>query len=280
MAGRFAYSLLVVSTVVCNQARLAAEPAEVPFKLFQQHLVVTKGSIGPLHDLNMLVDTGTTPSVVDRRIAKKLGLLAEPSRLIAFGQDVPIEAAAVEGMQIGRLQTGRVPALVSDLSYLQGVRVDAIVGLDVLARSSFSIDYRRRVITFSAVEDKPAAPMKIVWPFVTVQITIAGEPLRLLVDTGSAELVVFKSRLPAALARLPWRGDKSVLYLSGPARLVRMDLRNAGLGPDVWEKLEAWSLDRSLASYPAEIDGVLGVPALGCRRVAFDFERGAFGCSR
>jgi hypothetical protein len=57
-------------------------------------------------------------------------------------------------------------------------------------------------------------------------------------------------------------------------------LRQAGLGAQVWDTLQAWSLDRVLDHYPAGIDGVLGVRALGCRRVAFDFERQQFGCGR
>jgi hypothetical protein len=31
--------------------------------------------------------------------------------------------------------------------------------------------------------------------------------------------------------------------------------------------------------YPSSIDGVLGVLALDCQRVQFDFERNEFGCS-
>src|SRR4029453_6418341 len=109
---------------------------EVPFDLYQHHLVVTKGSIGPLNDLSLLVDTGTIPSVVYVRIARKLQLQTEPSMLVAFGQSVATQTTVLNGFRIGALQIGPVPAGVSDLSYLEGVRVDAIVGLDVLVRTS------------------------------------------------------------------------------------------------------------------------------------------------
>jgi predicted aspartyl protease len=279
MAGRLVCPL-VVSAVLCGASPSSAAPAEVPFTLFQQNLVVTKGSIGPLQGLNLLIDTGTIPSIIDARLAKKLGLQPTASRLTAFGQEVPIQAAVVDGIEIGGVRSGQIPAVVSDLSRVQGIRLDAIVGLDVLAQSNFSIDYRKQVITFAAVEGVRSAPMKVVWPFVTVQITIADKPVCVLVDTGSPDLVLFRSRLPPALEPLPWRGDKSVLSLSGPTRLVRIDLSRAALGADVWETLVAWSLDRSPADYPPEIDGVLGVRALGCQRVGFDFARGAFECSR
>jgi hypothetical protein len=255
--------------------------AEVPFELYQHHLVVTKGSIGPLNGRNLLIDTGTIPGVVDGRIARKLRLKTEPSTLIAFGQQMPIESAVFEGFRIGSLQSGPVPAVVGDLSYLKGVPVDAIVGLDVLARTNFSIDYQTRMLNFAPERGEDAvAPLEIVWPFVTVRMTIAGQQVRLLVDSGSSDLVLFKTRMPAVLSGAPWRGDKTVQYASGAARLQRLELRQAGLGAHVWDKLPAWALDRVPNGYPPSIDGVLGVLALGCQRVQFDFEKGEFGWSR
>jgi hypothetical protein len=115
---------------------------------------------------------------------------------------------------------------------------------------------------------------------VTIRMTVAGQPVRLLVDTGSPDLVLFKARLPAALSDPPWKGDKTVHYAAGAARLLRLELQQAGLGSYIWDKLSAWSLDRPLDGYPTSIDGVLGVAALECQRVRFDFERSEFGCTR
>lgn len=274
--------LTVVSALVAGSPlRSAGTTAEVPFELYQHHLVVTKGSIGQLTDLNLLIDTGTVPSMVDARIGRKLHTKAEPSLLVAFGHQVRIQSGVVDGFRIGSLHSNSVPVGVADLSYLEGVRIDAIVGLDLLARTSFGIDYRLRRVTFApAVRESEVAPLEIVWPFVTVRMTIEGQQVRLLVDTGSRDLVLFKTRMPAALSGAPWRGDKTVTYASGAARLRRLELRKAGLGADQWDTLPAWVLDRAPDGYPTGIDGVLGVLALGCQRVQFDFENGQFGWSR
>jgi hypothetical protein len=272
----------VVATVLLSGTPLLSREtvAEVPFELYQHHLIVTKGSIGPLNGLSLLIDTGTIPSMVDGRIARALHVKAEPSMLVAFGQSVAIQSTILNGFRIGARQPGSVPAGVSDLSYLEGVRIDAIVGLDVLARTSFSIDYRKRVLKFSADgREESVAPLELVWPFLTVQMTIGGQQVRLLVDTGSSDLVLFKSRMPAVLTGAPWRGDKTVQYASGIARLRRLELREVRLGARIWDTLPAWSLDRMPGGYPRSIDGVLGVVALGCQRVQFDFERNELGCS-
>jgi hypothetical protein len=283
MAHATTCSLAVVASELVSGPPLPSTEtiAEVPFELYQHHLVVTKGSIGRLNGLNLLIDTGTIPSMVDARIARKLHLQTESSMLVAFGQHVQIQSAVVDGFGFGSLQSGPVPAGVGDLSYLEGVRIDAIVGLDVLARTNFSIDYRSRVLTFEpAGREDAVAPLEIVWPFVTVRMTIAGEQARLLADTGSSDLVLFKSQMPAALSGAPWRGDKTVQYASGAARLQRLELRQAGLGAHVWDKLPAWALDRVPHGYPPSIDGVLGVLSFGCQRVRFDFEKSEFGWSR
>jgi hypothetical protein len=283
MYGTTCWSVVVVTGVLVSgpPQRSAHTGAEVPFDLYQQHLVVTKGSIAGLNGLTLLIDTGTIPSVVDNRIARKLRLQTESARLVAFGQQVSIKSAALDGFRIGSLESGPVPVVVGDLSYLAGVRIDAIVGLDVLARTSFAIDYQRSALTFAPQDrEDVVAPLEVVWPFLTVRMAIGGDWVRLLVDTGSPDLVLFKTRLPEALADPPWRGDKTVQYASGVARLVRLDLRQVGLGERSWDRLTAWSLDRTLEGYPASIDGVLGVRSLGCRRVRFDFDRHELGCAR
>jgi predicted aspartyl protease len=273
---------IVASALVSGTSSRSAESiAEVPFELHQRHLIVTTGSIGRLNGLRLLIDTGTIPSMVDRRIARKLRLQTESAMLVAFGQQVAIHSAVVEGFRIGSFQSGPVPAGVGDLSYLEGARVDAVVGLDVLARTTFAIDYRTHVLRFASPDREDAvAPLEPAWPFLTVRMTIAGQQVRLLIDTGSHDLVLFKTRMPAALSDMPWRGDKTVHYASGVARLRRLDLRQVRLGAEQWDNLPAWVLDRPLHGYPQGIDGVLGVLSLGCQRVMFDFERNEFGWSR
>jgi hypothetical protein len=283
MAHGTTWSVVVVASLLVSgpPLRSAETIGEVPVELYQHHLVVTKGSIGRLSGLNLLIDTGTIPSVVDDRIARRLHIEADSSMLVAFGRQVRIQSAVVDGFRIGSLTSGPVPVGVGDLSYLEGVRIDAIVGLDVLARTNFSIDYQTRVLKFAPeARENAVAPLEIVWPFVTARMTIAGEQVRLLVDTGSGDLVLFKTRMPAALSHAPWRGDKTVQYASGAARLRRLELRQVGFGGDVWDKLPAWAIDRVPHGYPPDIDGVLGVVSLGCQRVRFDFDRGELGWSR
>jgi predicted aspartyl protease len=283
MRQRDAGAAIAAAISFCSLVTLHGElqPADVPFDLVEQHLIVAKGSVAGLRGLNLLIDTGTIPSVVNKGLAARLRLKGEPSLLTAFGQSVRFESAALSGLRIGPFEPGDVPVGIGDLSYLHSSGIDAIVGLDVLARRSFGIDYAARTLSFGPAERESAeAPLKVVWPFLTVRLLIAGHPIHLLVDTGSRDLVLFKSRMPAALLPLPWKGEKIVQHASGAAHLLRYELRQATLGDGRWDTLNGFVLDASTAGYPEGIDGVLGVRALGGSRVRFDFERGRLGWSK
>ena len=139
-------SLVVAAALLFAPPPPAETKPGVPFELVQQHLVVTKGAIGSITGLNLLIDTGTIPSVVDARLAKKLRLQTVSSVLVAFGQQVPSKALSSRDFRsagFGLDQSGDGRRSLD----LSGVRVDAIVGLDVLARASFSIDYQNRLLT-------------------------------------------------------------------------------------------------------------------------------------
>ena len=102
---------VVASLLVSSPLRRPPETTtEAPFELYQHHLIVTKGSIGALNARNLLIDTGTIPSVVDGRIARKLHVQAEPSVLVAFGQRAAIRSTILNGFRIGGRQSGAVPA--------------------------------------------------------------------------------------------------------------------------------------------------------------------------
>jgi hypothetical protein len=126
-------------------------------------------------------------------------------------------------------------------------------------------------------QEEFVAPLELVWPFVTVRMTIAGQPVRLLVDTGNRNLVLFKTRMPAALSDAPWRGDKTVHSASGPCACAGSTFARLALERPSGKSCPPGRSIGVPHGYPPDIDGMLGVVALGCQRVRFDFERGEFG---
>ena len=60
--------------------------ASLRFELREQYQIVVSGAIGPLERLNLLIDTGSIPSMVDRRVVRKLGVNVQKSEIVAFGE--------------------------------------------------------------------------------------------------------------------------------------------------------------------------------------------------
>jgi predicted aspartyl protease len=263
-------------TALQGIALLGSPAAPLKFDLVERHLVVVHGAIGRLEGLRLLIDTGANPTMIDRRVAKKLALELQESEFIAFGQKTRVARAVLPEIRMGSFRAEAVPAGVGDLSFLHGV--DAIIGLDVLTKASFAIDYEDRQIAFGPVDTETrAVRLEATPPFLTVQLKIAGRPVRLLLDTGSARLVLFERRMAGRLPPLAPHGELVIYHLSGSSSLRRVLL--TGLDADGWTlgRVEAFLSDAPVDGYPAGIDGVLGVRVLAEKHASFDFERGRFG---
>ncbi len=143
-------------------------------------------------------------------------------------------------------------------SYLHGV--DAVIGLDMLYHSSFTIDYEERRLVFGpVVERQPSVRLEVTPPFLTVQIELNGRSIRLIVDSGSSRLVLFERRVRDRLRPLPLHGELLIYHGSGTSRLNRVFLSALAVGGQNREHVEAFMSDASMDGYPVGIDGVLGL---------------------
>lgn len=271
-------SFPALSPVSLNGAGAAGAQSSTPlsFELHERYQIVVRGAVGRLEGLNLLIDTGSIPSMVDRRVAKKLGVKVQESEMVAFGEKSRVQRTVLPSIRLGPLRADAITADVGDLSFLHGV--DAIIGLDVLSLSSFSIDYEAREITFGPLAARErTVRLEVTPPFLTVQLAIAGRPVRLLVDTGSRRLVLFERRVRDRLPRLHVHGEQVMYHIAGTSHLHRVSLPLLDAGGTAVEHIEGFMSDASVDGYPSEIDGVLGIRTLASKRVDFDFERGRLG---
>lgn len=258
---------------------------EVPFKLYRDYLIVVHGSLGELEGLNFLVDTGVNPTEVDDRIARKFPSLGKIHTLGLLDQEADVRQVLLPRLQLGPILAKSVPAVIQDLSPLKqaaGVRIDAVVGLDVLSLSSFSIDYRTKKILFGPIDSSGSAvPFDTGPPIVTVELTVKGDPVRLLVDTGAADLVLFHCHLHGRLRQLPVSGMTQFRVNgankeSGLVEVWLPETRLATTDLGLQRGLEAVGNANCSRSF----DGVVGMRSLGLKWVAFDFEHGRFSWKR
>lgn len=271
---------LAQNTTQANPAPLLLSRVEVHFRLYRNYLIVVQGSLGLLDRLNFLVDTGANPTAVDQKIAKKLGLEGHPKQLDLLDQNVPVEAAVLPTLQLGPIRAESLPGIIQDLSPIEknlGVRIDAIVRFGVLSTESFAIDYEAKKIVFGAIEALPfAVPFDTAPPKHTVLLRVGDQIVRLLLDTGAQDVLLFECSLRGRMRELPTHGvkqssssedmpfDTQEALLSG----VRLGAANLGL-------MRVFVVPGK-QSCGWDFGGVMGMSALGLREIAFDFERKVF----
>jgi hypothetical protein len=256
---------------------LATGIVKLPIHLRWGYLVVVEGSIGNQR-LNFLIDTGAYPSVVDQKIAHDLGLAEQPCRVNLSNKSIQTRRVVLPSLFLGPIRAESVPVLTEDLSFLQkavGYRVDAIVGLDVLRKSSFAIDYRAKEMLFGPVESLAfSAPFETDPPIVTVRMGFRTHQLRLAIDTGGPDLMLFRSRLPDS-TRFQELGTEKVADVGGAFQRRKVRIPEVFLGKENIGAQIAFVVD-DRKDDGDNFDGVLGVRGPQFWKIAFDFEHRRF----
>jgi hypothetical protein len=250
----------------------------LPARLYNGYLVVVQGSIGSLEKRNFAIDTGAYPSIVDRSVAKKLHLLRKNEELRVVDHNINSQTTFVPELSVGPIRAKNLKVVVQDLTSISetlGVRIDALIGLDLLVYSSFRIDYREKKLVFGPVDPLPmAAPMRWTDRMVCVDLKVNDQLAHLVVDTGAASLLLFGQRLPWT-AR--YSGDaRGYSNLGGRFTLREVKANSLALAGN---ELGAGRVFISNAQNmtPFHFDGLLATGALPFRQIAFDFERQQLG---
>src|SRR5437879_3948413 len=250
----------------------SAVHAEVPFRLYADFMIVVRGSVGELQKLNFIIDTGASQSVVDDCLARKLRLPRSPRKIFVFGRTVVAEEAALPSLQLGSLYVAPLPVVVRDLSYFQdvlSVQVDVIVRIDILSRSSFTVDYEARKLILGPVERlSNSVHCDPRFPYPTVSLRIENRMVRVFVDTGARDLALFESQTVGAWPGVQVVGQEIRTSMAGQVVMKRAAFHELTLGTTHWARREGFFTETASNLF----HGLLGPRWLGAKRIGFDLE--------
>jgi hypothetical protein len=270
-------AFLFVFALASSGEQLAERQSwEMPFRLYNGFVIMLRGSIADLEDCNLVIDTGTSPTIVDQQVVRRLHIASSRSRLSVASGEVASAQAVIPRIEVGPLVKQNVVAAVKDLAAMSNkfhVHIDALVGLDVLAGANLSIDYEHRVLAFgdSVLQAANTASFEPGYSFVVVPLSLNRKAIHVAVDTGAFGLVLFENHLGQTVS--------NVVHSAGEFQGIEGDI-------DMKEAEQVVSVGRTelgarhvfLAKGPktARFDGLLGVSGLGASRVSFDFQHGQF----
>lgn len=250
--------------------------AEIPFKLYDGHIVIVKGTIGLLENVNIMLDTGKSPTAISEVVAKKLNLHGNPDSMLLSNGKIEVQSAVVPIIRIGPIAAEGVRVVVQDLGFMErhlGISISGIAGLDVLSTGRFLIDYGKKKISFGAISARrKSVYFEMQRPFLTVRVKIEGQDLRVLVDSGTSGLLLYSGRLQGRLDHLLGRQVSGISTAVGAMQTRLVRVRVALGNTDLGSKMIAIADVDPDPRY--EFDGLIGFINLGFRKVWFDFEQG------
>ena len=257
----------------CEKAHPVAPEKDLPFRLSDGYLILVEGQIGALKNLKFILDTGATISIVDSKLASKLKLKRQPTESFTFDRKLSWEQASFPEIQFGPIKATNIVMLVGHLAkYSDFARnVDAIIGMDLLRLSNFSVDYAARKIVFHpSSQEATVNPNEASSNCLILEIQVQGQPVRLIVDTGLRGLLMFEERLLKSVPGLRMTGDVLNVTMGGRLHARESILKGVAIGPRIRDVTVLLTKAPAPEMLPG-IGGVIGIAALNARRVNFDF---------
>jgi len=216
-------------------------------------------------------------------MAKKLGLLGSAEQVSVMNRAIEVERVRVPNVQVGPAAADGFEMVAADLGAIERAlhtRLDAVIGLDLLGRQNFAIDYRSKKLMFGigvheadsiTFQPKHAAG----GTYVLVPMESGGEKFQMLLDTGSKDITLFRPRLKGSLQQIRLRSEDVTINAGGSGKSSEILIPLLRLGSLARSQQTAYVLTTSETDL-RDFDGMLGPVALGAIAVEFDFDRNIF----
>jgi len=282
MAIRSYLAALLVLAAASRGLGSQSRPAELAFALDPQGAVIVPVTIQGLGPFPFMLDTGSTHSVISEDVVRRLGVSAvarsrlQTSTGSATVPIVEIASAEVGGAVAPRLQASVLTKL--DLK-VAGEDIAGVLGQDFLSARHFTLDYAHRRLTWDDLpgpSERSDESRLIRLPLVEDEGRFVvhtwqqycGGTLRLVLDSGSSELVLFEHPTLAALDLTPVSDgpQMALTSLTGSQTVRLMRLDRLVLGSLTLRHQLAVVVPPSSSSY-STVDGLL--PLHTFSRVSF-----------
>jgi hypothetical protein len=209
-------SLVLAATIVpplAAEAHCPGNVASVPFRLVNRHWIVLALSIDHTGPYNFLLDSGAQITMIDPSLATALHLDTQGrAEVVGVGSGESAAYAQLDLVEAGSHSVANQKVLVQDLQNLHSpdLHLQGILGEDFLEQFDLLIDNAHRLL---CLDDSAAMRAEVKGPhiplvvtadadeagampgllLITVQLSGGLRPVRLVLDSGVNELILFNS---------------------------------------------------------------------------------------
>lgn len=248
----------------------------VDVKLHDNYLIVAQCSVGNQPNLVAVVDTGATETIIDLQLVKLLSLTTKPDSATFTTRDIGVQAVAIPEVVFGPIRVHELPGIAADLSSLThqlGIRPSILIGMDLLRRSPFLIDYHKKQMVFGQLpEMRHSAALLADSRLLLVKTAIEQQVLTLQIDTGLNGILIYGDRLHAPVMRSV---NAHSAAFGGTMPTDTASVARLQVGDWIGRQIPA-AIAGEAPKNLHEFDGLLGPTAIGAHRVGFDFQNSRF----
>ena len=272
--------VVLFATLGFTSTAMGQKQTDLPFRLVDGWAVVVKGTIGSEPSRTILIDTGAVPSAISKEMAKKMGLLGTAEQISVMNRPIDVERVRVPKIQVGPVAADAFEMVAADLRAIEQAlhtRLDAVIGLDLLAKENFTIDYQNKKLSFGiGVQSADSVTFQLKHAaggtYVLVPMESGGEKFQMLLDTGTKDITLFRPRLKGSLQQIPLASEDVTVNAGGSSRINKVVIPLLQFGAISRRKQDAYVWTTPEAEL-RDFDGMLGPTALGAIAVEFDFDR-------
>jgi hypothetical protein len=259
-----------------------AEPR--PFELRGGQVVITVTLNG--REVPALLDTGATKSLIERGLARELGIRSQTTRsggtIGAAGKRVDLGFTSPVKLDIGAgAATQRIGTYPAGNAFADD-DVRLLIGMDLLSAMVVSLDFQKMTVEFQrSSQFAPHAvgePLKLTpsgWRRPTLPVSLAGAQANLLFDTAASGALhldsAFVSATPA-LKSLPV-SQRVITGIDGVHEHDAIVVPHMTFGGQTFERVSASSGSFGRLRAADDMDGVVGVDLLKRFNLVIDFGR-------
>lgn len=274
----FLFAMLAFGLTAC--ASVPPQTADIVLPTtFRDGFIFVKASVNGAEPVWMLLDNGTTPSAIDLSYARRLGL--------------PLKAGAGSGTGIGTAKfqffntaadiaageaaMPRMALSAIDLSAIlgpDGEPLKGVLGYSFLEGRIVVIDYPGTEVRFAAASAPCTCdvPMTLDTDIPSVPASVAGQPMRALIDTGGAYDVLLT---PAAVQAADLGAYARAARPTTRSGYAGMQTATIGEGPAVtvagMTKPHPQALFATFGTSPLKTPAALGYAFLRAYKVTLNY---------